>query len=45
MLSFFDFQLLINIILLILQIGEIIEYHSLDSTVGFVYNRITSSGT
>ena len=25
--------------------GEIIKYGSLDSTVGFVYNIVTSSGT
>ena len=29
----------------ILQIREMIEYRSVDSTVGFVYNLVTSSGT
>ena len=28
-----------------LYFGEIIKYRSIDSTVGFVYNRVTSSGT
>ena len=29
----------------VLRNGEIIKYRSVDSTVGFVYNIVTSSGT
>ena len=29
---------------IILHFGEFVNYHSIDSTVGFVYNMITSSG-
>ena len=29
----------------VLRNGEIIKYRSIDSTVGFVYNIVTSSGT
>ena len=29
----------------VLRNGEIIKYHSVDSTVDFVYNIVTSSGT
>ena len=43
--TFCDFNYYFAVSPINLRFGEIIKYRSVDSTVGFVYNIVTSSGT